>query len=95
MVDQAADPGSGHERLQLMFEQAPGFMALVEGPDLRFAIANKAFKTLVGRDDLIGKNLADAFPELDEQGVDDILKGVSRSGEAFVAHSMPLTTSSC
>ncbi len=91
MVEQTAHLSSGHERLQLMFEQAPGFMALVEGPDLRFAIANKAFKTLVGRDDLIGKNLVEAFPELDEQGVDDILKGVSRSGEAFVAHSMPLT----
>jgi PAS domain S-box-containing protein len=91
MVDLAAQSGGDHERLRLMFEQAPGFIALVEGPDLRFAIANKAFKTLVGRDDLVGKNLAEAFPELDEQGVDDILKGVLRSGEPFVAHSMPLT----
>jgi PAS domain S-box-containing protein len=91
MIDLAAQSGGDHERLRLMFEQAPGFIALVEGPDLRFAIANKAFKTLVGRDDLVGKNLAEAFPELDEQGVDDILKGVLRSGEPFVAHSMPLT----
>lgn len=91
MLEQVTHLSSEHERLQRMFEKAPGFMALVEGSDLRFAIANSAFKKLVGRNDLIGKNLAEAFPELDEQGVDDILKGVARSGEAFVAHAMPLT----
>jgi PAS domain S-box-containing protein len=91
MLDQAPDRSGEHERLQRMFEKAPGFMALVEGSDLRFVIANKAFENLVGRSDLIGKGLAEAFPELDEQGVDDILNGVARSGEAFVAHSMPLT----
>ena len=37
-----------------MFERAPSFMALVEGPDLRFAIANEAFQQLVGRRDLVG-----------------------------------------
>ena len=91
MLDQAAHQGAEHERLQLMFDKAPGFMALVEGNDLQFAVANKAFKKLVGRSDLIGKKLTEAFPELDEQGIDDILKGVSRSGEAFIAHAMPLT----
>ena len=91
MLEQVTHLSSEHERLQRMFDKAPGFMALVEGSDLRFAIANSAFKKLVGRNDLIGKNLAEAFPELDEQGVDDILKGVARSGEAFVAHAMPLT----
>ncbi|HEX6073514.1 MAG TPA: hypothetical protein VFY95_10970, partial [Sphingomicrobium sp.] len=79
------------ERLRLMFERAPGFMALVESPDLRFAIANAAFEELVGRRDLGGKKLTEALPELDDQGIDDILAGVARSGEAFVAHSMPLT----
>ena len=79
------------ERLQLMFERAPGFMALVEGPDLRFAITNKPFEELIGRRDLVGKTFTEALPELDDQGIDDILAGVARSGEAFVAHSMPLT----
>jgi PAS domain S-box-containing protein len=91
MLDQLAHSANEHERLKLMFEKAPGFMALVEGNNLQFAIANKAFQKLVGRSDLIGKGLAEAFPELDEQGIDDILQGVARSGEAFVAHAMPLT----
>jgi hypothetical protein len=90
MLNQLAESGE-RERLQHMFERAPSFMALVEGPDLRFAIANEAFQQLVGRRDLVGKALTEALPELDEQGIDDILAGVARSGEAFVAHSMPLT----
>lgn len=90
MLNRLADSGE-RDRLQHMFERAPSFMALVEGPDLRFAIANEAFQQLVGRRDLVGKSLTEALPELDEQGIDDILAGVARSGEAFVAHSMPLT----
>ena len=79
-----------HERLQLMFERAPGFMALLQGPDYKIVIANRAFRDIVGRDGLIGKPLAEALPELTEQGVDEILDGVARSGEAFVGHGLSL-----
>ena len=78
------------ERLQLMFELAPGFMALFEGPDQQIAIANAAFVDLVGRRNLIGRPIVEALPELAEQGLDDMLDGVSRSGEPFVGHAMPL-----
>jgi PAS domain-containing protein len=50
------------EQLGRIFEHAPGFMAVVEGPDLRFAVANQAFRKLVGRSDLIGKTLTGALP---------------------------------
>ena len=83
--------GGQAETLGRMFDRAPGFMALVEGSDLRFTVANKAFQDLVGRSDLLGRPLTEALPELDDQGIDEILTGVSRSGEAFVAHAMPLT----
>jgi hypothetical protein len=91
MLEQRSQYIGDLERLSLMFGHAPGFMALVEGTDLRFAIANRAFEKLVGRSDLVGKTLTEALPELDDQGIDDILRGVARSGEAFVAHAMPLT----
>ena len=74
-----------------MFAHAPGFMALVSGTDLRFLVANEAFQKLVGRSDLMGRAFNEAFPELDDQGIDDILLGVARSGEAFVARAMPMT----
>ena len=90
MLDQPALQGSEHRRLQLMFEQAPGLMALLEGPDYRFAIANDAFSELVGNRALVGQTLAEALPEFTEQGVDEILDGVARSGQAFVGHGMSL-----
>ncbi|HSR00450.1 MAG TPA: GAF domain-containing protein [Sphingomicrobium sp.] len=91
MLDQKSACTSDRDRLQLMFEQAPGFIALVEGANHEIAIANEAFVDLVGRRTLIGKPLADALPEFDSQGIDDILNGVARSGEAFVGRTMPLT----
>jgi hypothetical protein len=90
MLDQPAHQGSEHRRLQLMFERAPGFMALLEGPEYRFAIANDAFSRLVGNRALIGQTLAEALPEFTEQGVDEILDGVARSGQPFVGHGMSL-----
>jgi PAS domain S-box-containing protein len=90
MLDQLSACRSEHQRLDLMFEQAPGFMLLLEGPDQRIAVANDAFTELVGRRGLVGKPFADVLPELTEQGVDEILAGVSRSGEAFVGHDMSL-----
>src|SRR6476646_3757577 len=91
MLEQVAQLTHERERLNKMFERAPGFMALVEGNDLRFTVANKAFQDLLGRGDIVGKPFNEAFPELDDQGIDDILKGVGRSGQAFVAHAMPVT----
>ncbi|MFL6737378.1 MAG: GAF domain-containing protein [Sphingomonas sp.] len=91
MLDQVAHPSSEHDRLQLMFEHAPGFMALVEGPDHKIAIVNDAFEALVGRRSLVGKPLAEALPEFDVQGIDDIMDGVARSGQAFVGRAMPLS----
>jgi PAS domain S-box-containing protein len=74
-----------------MFEHAPGFMALLEGPEQKIVLANQAFAQLVGNSSLIGKPLAEAAPELARQGVDEILDGVARSCEAFVGHGMSLT----
>ena len=91
MLDQPSAARAEHERLQLMFERAPSFMALVEAADLKIVLANEAFHQLVGRRELLGKALAQALPEFDAQGIDEILNGVVRSGQPFVARAMPLT----
>ena len=90
MLDQMSACRSEHQRLELMFEQAPGFMAMLEGPEHKIVIANQAFVDLVGKRSLAGKPLGEAIPELTRQGIDEILDGVARSGEAFVGHGMSL-----
>jgi hypothetical protein len=90
MLNQISHLSSDYDRLQLMFEHAPGFMALLEGPDRRIALANKAFRDLAGKRDLVGRTLSDALPEFTEQGLDEMLDGVVRTGEPFVGHGMSL-----
>src|SRR5690242_4213160 len=90
MLDQTSACRSEHEQLQLMFEHAPGFMVLLEGPEHRIVLANEAFAELVGKRELIGKPLAEALPEFTEQGVDEILLGVGYSGEPFRGQGMSL-----
>jgi PAS domain S-box-containing protein len=71
-------------RLQEMFEQAPGMMAMLRGPEHVFEMANPAYCRLVGEREIIGKPVRDALPEVERQGFIEILDRVYRSGEAFV-----------
>ena len=73
-----------------MFALAPGFMAILEGEDHRFTVANHAFEELVNKTDLVGKPLADAVPEMVDQGLAQMLDEAERSGEPFVGRAMSL-----
>ena len=81
----------GHQRLELLFEQSPAFMAVLEGVDHKIVSANNAFIDLVGKRAQIGAHLVNALPGFAERGIDKILDGVTRSGQAFVGHGMPLS----
>jgi signal transduction histidine kinase/DNA-binding response OmpR family regulator len=80
------------ERLQLrrLLEQAPAFAAYLRGPEHVFEIANKAYVELVGREDIIGKPVRAALPELEGQPFFDILDRVFATGEAFSGRAMPI-----
>jgi hypothetical protein len=90
MLTPLAIDGGEHERLQRMFEAAPGFMALLQGDDHRFTVANRAFHDLVGDRDLVGRAVANAIPEFAGQGFVEILDSAALSGEPFIGHAMPL-----
>ena len=77
-------------RLTRMFEQAPGVMAMLSGPDHVYEMANPAYRRLVGERDLIGRPVREALPELEQQGFFDLLDTVYRSGEAFVGSARPV-----
>ncbi|WP_223471187.1 PAS domain S-box protein [Massilia soli] len=79
-------------RLQQMFNQAPGFMAMLEGPEHRFVQVNEAYLELVGYRDLIGKTIADALPEAVEQGFGALLDKLYASGEVYSGVAVPFST---
>lgn len=61
------------DRLKDMFEQAPGFIAMVSGPEHVFELANPAYLKLVGKRDLIGRTVRNALPEIEGQGFFELL----------------------
>ncbi|MCX7515154.1 PAS domain-containing sensor histidine kinase [Frateuria sp. STR12] len=72
------------QHLRQLFEQAPGFVCILRGPDLIFEIANAAYRGMVGRQNLIGLPMAQALPEVVEQGFIGLLERVLATAEAYV-----------
>src|SRR6478609_5987999 len=73
------------EQFAQLFEQAPVFMAMLRGEHHRFELVNPAYLKLVGHRDVVGKTVAEALPEVVEQGYIALLDQVYRSGEAYTA----------
>ena len=78
------------ERLRALFEQAHGFMCLLRGPDHVFEFANAAYARLVGKRELIGKTVRAALPEIDGQGLYELLDQVYRTGQPYRAVDLQL-----
>ncbi|MFN3387323.1 MAG: PAS domain-containing protein [Allosphingosinicella sp.] len=76
------------ERLRRLFDRAPGFMAVLRGPEHVFEMMNASYLQLVGHRDLVGKPVREALPEVAGQGFFELLDGVYRSGEPFTGRSM-------
>ena len=78
------------ERLRHLFEQAPGFMCVLRGPSHVFELANDSYLKLVGRQDLIGKQVREAFPEVEGQDFFEMLDRVFANGEPVEGKSRPI-----
>lgn len=76
-------------RQRRLFEQAPGFICTLHGPDHVFDFVNVAYERLFGRSDIIGKTVREVFPELVDQGYFERLDHVYRTGERYVAGAVP------
>jgi PAS domain S-box-containing protein len=72
-----------HERLQQLFEQAPSFMAMLQGPQHRFELLNPEYRNLIGEREVLGKTVSEALPEVTSQGFVDLLDRVFETGQAI------------
>lgn len=79
------------ESLRRLFHSAPGFIAVVTGPNHIFELVNASYLQLVGHRDLVGKGVREALPEVTGQGFISLLDRVYSSGEAFTGRSIPVT----
>jgi signal transduction histidine kinase len=78
------------EQLRLLFQKAPGFIAVLRLPGHVFEIANEAFLELLGRREVLGARLADALPEALEQGLARLLDEACRTGKPYVGRDYRL-----
>ena len=81
-------------RQRRMFEQAPGFITILRGPNHTFDFVNQSYKRLFGNRDFLGKTIYEAFPELKGQGYYEWLDRVYNTGQRLVSAQTPILLSS-
>jgi len=74
--------------LQTWFDNAPGFIALLRGPNFVFEMVNRAYYQLVGHRDIEGLPVFEALREMRGQGFEEILQRVYQDGEPFTARAL-------
>ncbi len=82
---------SERERLARMFEQTPGFIVMLRGPDHVFEVANAACRQFIGREDVVGKPAREVLPDVVEQGFIDLLDHVVATREANTGRGVPIS----
>jgi PAS domain S-box-containing protein len=76
-------------RLRTLFEQAPGFISMLSGPDHVYEFVNEAHKRLFGDRDVVGKPIREVFADLPDQSFVEMLDRIYATGERFVARASP------
>jgi PAS domain S-box-containing protein len=82
---------SERERLLQAFEQAPGFIIAMRGPDHRVEFVNAAHRDVFSSDDWRGRTIREAFPDLEGQGFFEVLDEVFTTGRRYVADATPVS----
>lgn len=73
------------------FEQTRVLLAIMRGPDFILEFANSAYRYVVSRQDLLGKPVREAVPELIGQGFLPIVEEVYRTGVPFFGEELPFS----
>jgi len=79
------------EYIQNALKQAPVPICILRGPDHIFELANQKFERLAANRDMLGKTAREALPELEDQGVFEILDHVYESEKTYVGSERPVT----
>jgi signal transduction histidine kinase/ActR/RegA family two-component response regulator len=74
------------ERFVQLFDQAPTFLAVLEGPEHVIKLANPGYLEIIGYRAVVGRKVADALPEAVAQGYVAKLDEVYRTGKPYSAY---------
>jgi PAS domain S-box-containing protein len=70
------------------FRGAEPMICVLRGPDLRYEAANETFRHGVGNRPLIGRTMRKTFPELEGQGIFELVERVYATGETQIEHEV-------
>ncbi|HEY4650800.1 MAG TPA: ATP-binding protein, partial [Pontibacter sp.] len=78
--------------LNEIFQQAPVGITILRGPDYVVDLANPGVCEIWGKkyEEVIGKPILEALPEVSDQGIKELLDGVYNTGVPFLAHELPV-----
>lgn len=83
-------PQRDYDFLRRMLRLAPGFMAVLRGPEHVFELTNDAYLQMVGHRDLIGLPVRDALPDIAGQGFYELLDRVYATGEPYIGRGIEI-----
>jgi PAS domain S-box-containing protein len=80
------------EYLNDIFQQAPVGITILRGPEYVIDLANPGVCEIWGRkqEEVLGKPVLEALPEVRDQGIKELLDGVSQTGVPYVANELPI-----
>ncbi|GAA4504875.1 hypothetical protein GCM10023172_31880 [Hymenobacter ginsengisoli] len=73
---------------QGLFMQAPALICILRGPEHRYDFVNTAYQSLFPGRQLLGCTVAQALPEVVDQGIASLLDGVYQTGETFTGNEL-------
>lgn len=74
------------QRFNDLYFEAPSCMGILKGPNHVYELANPLYLELIGVQDVIGKTVKEILPELEAQGILQILDNVYKTGQTFSAN---------
>lgn len=78
------------ETFHNLFMHTPALICILRGPEHRYEFVNPEYQKLFPNRQLVGKTVAEALPEMTEQGIVGLLDEVYRTGTPFVGTELPI-----
>jgi signal transduction histidine kinase/CheY-like chemotaxis protein len=78
------------KRQNQLLQQMPGFVAVLAGPTHVYTYVNDAYVAISGPREFLGRTVREVFPELEGQGIYELLDGVYATGQPVHAKALPL-----
>ncbi|MBC7673999.1 MAG: PAS domain-containing protein [Polaromonas sp.] len=83
-----ADAEEAREALGRVLEQAPVGVAVLDGREMLYTVANPRYRQIIGNRDPVGRTLLEMFPDLVGSQIESVLQFVYDSAVPFAANDL-------